>query len=906
MNGLPYKRYPKLMVVSLLEHVAHMLNSFPSKESVSSAMSPATIVEGTPKLDLNQNRLPFGAYAQVWIGTKNNMTERAVPGIALRASNTKGGFYFMSLYTGKRINSYVWEELPISDEVIERVEEIAQQQKQPQLVNGIPIFEWNQNNTVEVIEDTEEDDEQNELIENNNDNNENNDEEQHDNNNQVTDDEEEENEDDESLQLDEIREYEEDEQGSDTENDSEMEIPVDQNEEIEIAIDDSNVVVREDENNSMIIGDDTEVEAKPTESEVFTSVENNEDKGSVTQDGIRQSARIKSGVSRPSRFNNAEIKGKYAQAVQFLTKREETNKHEITKDYMKTMVDVMFTQMSAKRGIKMFKERAVAAMIKELTQLDRGAIDGKPVVIPIDPVLLTQENKKHALEAVHLIKEKRGGDLKGRTCADGSKQRQYLKTDETVASPTVSMEDLYLTFLIAAYEGRKVVSFDIPGAFLQGEMTEDKLLLLKFRGDFVDMMCDVNPEHKKNVIFENGKKVLYMKIIRGIYGCIEAALQWYKCYTEVLEKEGFVLNSYDRCVANKMIDGNQCTIAWYVDDNVMTHKSEKVLKNVFSKICEAFGDMKLNTGDHHEFLGMTIKIHRSDKRIEIGMVDQLLEVIDLYKSKHGKLENRYTSPAGHQLFDINPDEILLDTDKRELLHTITQKLLYIMKRGRPDIELAVSFLCTRVRNPSLDDWKKLKRVLGWLESTINDTRFIGANDLEQLYTWIDASYAVHMDMKGHTGGAISMGYGVVHARAGKQKINTKSSTESELVGVSEYIPYNLWILMFLEEQGYGIKENVIYQDNQSAMLMEKNGRNSCTGNSRHINVRYFFVKDRIDKGEVRVQYCPTGLMLADYYTKPLMGAKFQEFRNYVMGWKNISELVREIDNSDRIKERVGN
>ena len=92
-------------------------------------MSPAKIVEGKPKLDLCQKRLPYGAYAKIWIGTENNMTEREVPGIAFRASNTKGGFYFMSLYTGKRINSYVWGKLPILDKIIERVKEIAQQQK---------------------------------------------------------------------------------------------------------------------------------------------------------------------------------------------------------------------------------------------------------------------------------------------------------------------------------------------------------------------------------------------------------------------------------------------------------------------------------------------------------------------------------------------------------------------------------------------------------------------------------------------------------------------------------------------------------------------------------------------------------------------------------------------------------
>ena len=108
--------------------------------------------------------------------------------------------------------------------------------------------------------------------------------------------------------------------------------------------------------------------------------------------------------------------------------------------------------------------------------------------------------------------------------------------------------------------------------------------------------------------------------------------------------------------------------------------------------------------------------------------------------------------------------------------------------------------------------------------------------------------------------------------------------------MAEYVPYNLWMLMFLEAQGYGIKDNVVYQDNKSAILMEKNGRNSCTGNSRHINVRYFFIKDRVEKGEIKVEYLPTDLMLADFFTKPLHGSKFHYFRDFIMGWKPISDL----------------
>ena len=145
-------------------------------------------------------------------------------------------------------------------------------------------------------------------------------------------------------------------------------------------------------------------------------------------------------------------------------------------------------------------------------------------------------------------------------------------------------------------------------------------------------------------------------------------------------------------------------------------------------------------------------------------------------------------------------------------------------------------------------------------------------------------------MRSQTGGAISLGLGVVHAKCIIQKLNVKSSTESKLVGVSEYLPYNLWLILFITAQGYAIKDNILYEDNKSTMLMLKNGRNSCTGNSRHIDIRYFFVKDRIDKGELRVEYCPSSIMLADFFTKPLQGQLFKKFRDVIMGYVPTSSL----------------
>lgn len=177
-----------------------------------------------------------------------------------------------------------------------------------------------------------------------------------------------------------------------------------------------------------------------------------------------------------------------------------------------------------------------------------------------------------------------------------------------------------------------------------------------------------------------------------------------------------------------------------------------------------------------------------------------------------------------------------------------------------------------------------------MKGTIDDKRIIGASDLTTIFMWIDAAYAVNADMKSQTGGTMSMGTGVLHGKCSKQKLNVKSSSEAELVGVSEYIPYNIWLLSFMDMQGYKVKDNILYQDNQSTILMLKNGRNSCTGNSRHINIRYFFVKDRIDKKEIRVEYCPTRIMLADFFTKPLQGSIFKLFRDVIMGYQPISIL----------------
>ena len=138
-----------------------------------------------------------------------------------------------------------------------------------------------------------------------------------------------------------------------------------------------------------------------------------------------------------------------------------------------------------------------------------------------------------------------------------------------------------------------------------------------------------------------------------------------------------------------------------------------------------------------------------------------------------------TSPAQHYLFQVNEDAESLEKNKKEFFHSVTAKLLYLVKLARPDIETLVSFLTMRVTKSDVDDWKKLKRGLAFVKNTIKDKIIIGAKTLSDLYTWRDVAYDVHNNMRGHTGGAISMGYVIMHGKASKQNINVKSSTEYE-------------------------------------------------------------------------------------------------------------------------------
>jgi len=370
--------------------------------------------------------------------------------------------------------------------------------------------------------------------------------------------------------------------------------------------------------------------------------------------------------------NIGSVDGKtYEKSFQFMS-LDKPLTHTTTRQMNSAVVNHMFdqmcfNQMHASKGIKLFKERDVAALFKEYKQLNDMAVVGK-----VSYEQLTDEDKKRALRAINLIKEKRDGKIKGRTCADGSKHRKFVPREDA-SSPTLAVESLMVLLVVFAHEKRDVAVFDVPGAYLHTDLPADKFVLLKIEGQFVDIMVDVKPEIKEDMRFENGKKVLYVQILKALYGMIESALLWYELFSTVLKEEGFEVNKIDKYIEQKYFNGKPCTIGWYVDDNIMRHKDTQVVTDILEKVEKRFPGLTTQRGKKVEFLGINLEF-RDDGKLLMGTIQYLSDMVEEFESEIEKTLNRsYVTPGGTWLFKVREDSPKVTQDKADMM------LKYIIK-----------------------------------------------------------------------------------------------------------------------------------------------------------------------------------------------------------------------------------
>ena len=215
-------------------------------------------------------------------------------------------------------------------------------------------------------------------------------------------------------------------------------------------------------------------------------------------------------------------------------------------------------------------------------------------------------------------------------------------------------------------------------------------------------------KYKDKVTHENGQKVIYVVVLMALYGMLVASLLWYKKLRADLESVKFVFNPYDPCVCNRMVNKTQQTVRFHVDDLMSSHVDPRV-HDLFTKWLNdtygQHGEVKVARGKVHDFLGMSFDF-RERGVVKIDMRKYVADMLEDFPMAMTK-EMTAETPAGEKLFDVGNNNKKLTNDKREVLHSTVAKGLYLSKRARPDIHLAIAYLTTRVRAPNENDWKKL-------------------------------------------------------------------------------------------------------------------------------------------------------------------------------------------------------
>ena len=226
---------------------------------------------------------------------------------------------------------------------------------------------------------------------------------------------------------------------------------------------------------------------------------------------------------------------------------------EVGYDQNEVLRHTVLTQYTLKKGLQVFGPPGVEAVYKELQQLHERKLGE-----PRDASTLSPTQKRNALGYLMFLKQKRTGQIKGRGCANGRKQRLHTPKDGA-SSPTVATESVLLSCVIDAKERRDVATVDIPGAFMQGD--QDETVHMRLEGTLAELLTKCDPKlYRQYVVTENNKPVLYVELIKALYGTLQAALIFWRKLTSKLIEWGFTINPYDWCVANKQIDGRQCTL----------------------------------------------------------------------------------------------------------------------------------------------------------------------------------------------------------------------------------------------------------------------------------------------------------------------------------------------------------
>ena len=444
--------------------------------------------------------------------------------------------------------------------------------------------------------------------------------------------------------------------------------------------------------------------------------------------------------------------------------------------------------------------------------------------------------------------------------------------------PVCRVESVFIIISIAILHNLEIFKVDVTSAFMNTPMNDNvKHKWLMLDKDVASVLMSMDKEYWKEFLRRDGK--ILVRLDKIMYGFKEAAYWWNVLLVQAFLDNGFKQMDKDKCVLTKSEGNRVAYCAITVDDCFYaTTRDEDWIKECSEFLRTTFEEITLDRGDTINILGMTVVMDRAKGRAIINQkkfMEKIKESFNIAKSA-------ITPATGDLLHDKGDNEVLQDQRK---FMSLNATLMYASKRTYPDISFPVVYLASRYNKATESDYAKALRIAEYIVGCGEDHCLILAPKSMQIIARSDASYAEHADGKSHTGGCV--GFESDEACwflwvSTKQPVVALSTCESELIATSTVGGGVVWGKQFIQELGFTQMTIEIGVDNKCSMHLLAQGTGSFK-RAKHIKVRFFWVKDLIDEGEVILKYIASEELVADLLTKALTGSKFKYLRKKLLG-----------------------
>ena len=470
---------------------------------------------------------------------------------------------------------------------------------------------------------------------------------------------------------------------------------------------------------------------------------------------------------------------------------------------------------------------------------------------------------------------------KARFCACGNHQDRDLYDEEDLSSPTMSLESIFILIAFAAQWNAHIATADITGAYLESSLEIDDVVYMFLSKDSVDQLKKLDPKINRHVMADG--RVL-VRLLKALYGTIQAAKLWYRKLKAIITSYGFCQHPHDQCVFVYVVKGVVFLVGFHVDDLLMICKNQDVIDDFVAYLLTCFTNVTVHNEAQQTYLGMLIN-KVSDNTISVSMdgyIEKVLKVYDL------SVDITVRDPQQDNIFKVDGQSPILNEPRRKIFHKAVYMLVYLGKRVRFDVQMAVSFLAGRVTIATEEDEVKLFRVIRFLHNSMSEKMiFRGKQYVEEtgkstmdVRIWADSSWGCHDDGTSRSAVIICVNDTCVASYTHKQKMITLHATEAELVCLTDAARLGTWTRMFVEHIVQLVNNNEVVlvmtmmQDNESVIKIQAAGQRNKQ-RTRHLTIRLWWTQELVEAGLARVEWVGTKQMIADFLTKALHGMSFK-------------------------------